>query len=144
MSIRRAVEVHIKWCLDPHFANAKHQVVESLRLEDRPMPAVIIVASAAAPALNDQPDSLGNYRVPVSIAIMSSLDDTTVDRQNDLIQLVSRVMASPDSKHHSKVEGLYVYDIYQGDVGQQNEGRRLVAGLNFEALVNYSPEPLAL
>lgn len=141
MSIRRAVEAHFKFCLDPYFSNQKHQVVESLRIEDRPMPAVIIVAGSAQSSLPEQPDHLGNYNVPVNIAILSSIDETTVDQQNDLIQLVTRVMNNRSS-HKSKVDGLYVYDIYSQEVGQENEGRRMIAALGFTAVVNYSPEPL--
>jgi hypothetical protein len=142
MSIRRAVEAHIKFALDPYIPGngATHVVVESLRSEERPMPAVVISAGSAQPAMPEFPDSAGNWKVPITVAVMASFDDTTVNIQSDVAHLVSRVLRAHSSRFHSKVTGLYVYDIQQGSTGQDNQGRRMVNVLNFDALVNFVPE----
>jgi hypothetical protein len=142
MSIRRATEAHVKFCLDPYIpgSGATHTVVESLRVEQKPLPAVVIVSGSANPAMPEFPDSAGNWRVPVTVIVQSSLDDTTTDIHSDVVHLVDRVLRAPSSRFHSKVQGLYVYDIQQGSVGQENEGRRMVSVTNYEVLVNYVPD----
>ena len=144
MSIRRAVEAQVKFTLDEYIPSPAdgytHQVVESLRLEDRPLPAVIIVAGTSTPALDSLPDSLGNFKIPMTVIVMSSLDETTVDKHSELSNLISRIMRMPTSRFENRVEGLHIYDITQGTIGQENEGRRMIAVLNFDMVVNYMPE----
>lgn len=144
MSIRRAIEAHVKLVLDPYVpsvANAwTHVVVESLRIADRPMPGVVIMAGVASPAFNDLPDSMGNYTLPITIAVMSSIDDTTVDKHSELAHQVGRILQSPAARKNSKIQGLRFYNIIPTNVGQENQGRRMVTVLNYEAIVNYVPE----
>jgi hypothetical protein len=144
MSIRRAIEAHVKLVLDPYVPNPAngwaHQVVESLRLADRPMPAVVILAGAAAPAMPEFPDSLGNFKVPITVMVISSIDDTTVDVHSELAHQVSRILQSPTNRGRSKIQGLYIYDTFPGTIGQDNEGRRMISVLNFDSVVNYVPE----
>lgn len=144
MSIRRAVEAHIKLVLDPYVPSVpngwSHQVVESLRIEDRPMPSVVVVAGSAAPAFSNLVDSLGNYNIPITVIVMSSIDDTTVDKHSELAHQVTRILQNSTNRRMSKVRGLVFYDIIAGSVGQENQGRRMVTVLNFEAIVNYVPE----
>jgi hypothetical protein len=144
MSIRRAIEAHIKLTLDPMVPdltkNWPHQVVESLRIADRPLPGVVVLAGVASPAFPDLPDSRGNFIVPVTLIVMSSLDDTTVDNHAELSHQLSRLMQSPGARRVSKIQGLRFYDIRPGSVGQENEGRRMITVLNFDAVVNYVPE----
>ena len=144
MSIRRAVEAHIKLVLDPYVPNTgnqwPHQVVESLRLEDRPMPAVIIVAGSASPAFPDLPSSYGNFNIPVTVIVMSSIDETTVDKHSELAHQIARILQNETNRHNSKIQGLRFYDIIAGAVGQENQGRRMVTVLNFDGIVNYMPE----
>lgn len=144
MSIRRAVEAHVKQVLDPYVPSQAngwtHQVVESLRIADRPLPSVVVIAGMAAPAFPNLPDSFGNYSVPITIAVMSSLDDTTVDSHSELAHQVGRIMTSPAARKSSRIQGLKFYDIIPGSLGQENQGRRMVTVLNYESLVNYVPE----
>jgi hypothetical protein len=142
MSIRRAVEAHIKFCLDPSFPSTTYAypVVESLRLADRPIPAIIITAGSAGVAFPEQPDQLGNWKVPVTVVILSNLDATTVDVHSEVGYQVQRILEADSCRRHSKVQGLYVYELSTAPVGQSNEGRRMVTVLNYEAMVNYSPE----
>jgi len=141
MSLRRAVEAHIKFCLDPHFVTSRYQVVESLRLVDRPIPSIIIVAGAARPALPDLPASYDNWSIPVTVVVNSLIDDTTVDQHNEVSYTLGQVLATKASRFYSTVQGLYVYDIIRGSQGQENEGRKMIAVHNYEAMVNYSPNP---
>ena len=144
MSIRRAVEAHIKWSLDPYVPNLtkgwSHQVVESLRLEGRPMPAVIITSAAATPIFQEFANTYGNWKVPVSVVVMSSLDETTVDVHSELAYFINRVIKNNDVRTKSKVQGMKLYDIQTSTTGQENDGRRMVNVLNFDVLVNYMPE----
>ncbi len=144
MSIRRAIEAHVKLVLTPYVPSVPngwtHQVVESLRLEDRPMPSVIIIAGAAQPAMPEFPDSFGNFKVPITVMVISSIDDTTVDRHSELAHQVSRVLQSPANRGVSRIQGLYFYDTFPGAIGQDNEGRRMISVLNFDSVVNYMPE----
>lgn len=144
MSIRRAVEAHIKWSLDPYVPDLakgwSHQVVESLRLEDRPLPAVIITSAAAQPIFDEFPNTYGNWKVPVSVVVMSSLDDTTVDVHSELAYFINRVLKNNDVRTKSKVQGMKLYDIQTSTTGQENDGRRMVNVLNYDVLVNYMPE----
>jgi len=144
MSIRRAIEAHVKLVLDPYVPSVPngwtHVVVESLRIADRPMPGVVIMAGVASPAFNDLPDSMGNYTLPITVAVMSSIDDTTVDKHSELAHQVGRILQSPASRKNSKIQGLRFYNIIPTNVGQENQGRRMVTVLNYEAIVNYVPE----
>lgn len=141
MSIRRAVEAHVKAVLDPYKTENgyPHVIVESLRNEDRPMPAVIIMAGAAEPAFDNLPQSLGNWNLPITVLVMSSIDDTTIDQHTELVNLISDVMVLPSSRHKSTIEGLYFYEISQGRIGHENQGRKMTAVINFTATVNYKP-----
>lgn len=140
-SLRRAVEAHIKWCLDPFFANTKHQIVESMRLEDRNVNTVVVVGGAARPAFPELPTSEGNWNVPITVMLMSSIDDTTVDSHNEMSHTISNALARSDARHKSKVQGLVVYDVIQGSMGEENEGRKFITVHNYEVLVNYQPTP---
>lgn len=141
MSIRRAVEAHVKLVLEPYKVEKAypHTIVESLRNDDRPMPAVIVMAGAAEPAFENLPDSLGNWNLPITVLVMSSIDDTTVDQHTELVNLVSDVMTLAKSRHQSKIQGLYFYEIAQGKIGHENNGRKMTAVINFTAIVNYKP-----
>ena len=142
MSIRRAIEAHVKLVLDAYYPSvaATHVVVESLRLEDRPMPAIIVVSGNAVPAFSNLTDSLGNWEVPLTIMVMSSLDDTTVDIHAEVAHQVPRILQQPSARKTSKIQGLYLYNIIPTSTGQENEGRRMITAINFETVVNYIPE----
>lgn len=141
MSIRRAVEAHAKIVIQPHkVARAfPHTIVESLRSDDRPLPAVIIMAGSASPAFENLPDSLGNWNLPITILVMSSIDDTTVDQHTELANLISDIMVLPASRKDSTIQGLHFYEISQGPIGHENNGRKMTAVINLTATVNYKP-----
>lgn len=139
MSIRRAIEAQFKWTLDPFFQNGSHQVVESLRTEDRPFPAIIIVAGQATSAIPDQPDNLGNYKITVSVIVMSSYDETSVNAHTSIVYQVTNIFRNIESRRKSRVKGLHIYDLNPGSVGEAHEGRKLSSVLNFDAMVNYAP-----
>ena len=139
MSIRRAVEAQFKWTLDPFFQNGTHPVVESLRTEDRPFPAIVIVAGQATSALPEQPDNLGNYKIPVSVIVMSSYDETSVNAHTSIVYQITNIFRNIESRRKARVKGLHIYDLVPGAVGEAHEGRKLSSVLNFDALVNYAP-----
>jgi len=142
MSVRRASEAHIAFILQDTYPNATypHQVVQSLVLTDRPNPAIIVTAGSAQVALPEQPDQYGNWRVPMTVVVMSNLDSFTVDVHDELQWQIQRTLELPSSRHHSRVQGLYVYDLIQTNVGISNEGRRMISVINYDLMVNYSPE----
>jgi uncharacterized protein (DUF2164 family) len=108
------------------------------------MPGVVVMAGAASPAFGNLVDSFGNYNIPVTVVVMSSIDDTTVDKHSELSHQVSRLLQSPTHRRVSKIQGLIFYDIVAGSIGQENQGRRMVTVMNFDAIVNYMPEtPIA-
>ena len=139
MSIRRAIEAQFKWTLDPFFQNGSHQVVESLRTEDRPFPAIIIVAGQANSAIPEQPDNLGNYKIQVSVIVLSSYDETTVNAHTSIVYDITNIFRNIESRRKSRVKGLHIYDLMPGSVGEALEGRKLSSVLNFDAMVNYAP-----
>jgi hypothetical protein len=139
MSIRRAIEAHVKLSTEAYKGTFPHTFVESLQKADRPLPGVIVMAGAADPALDNQPDSLSNWNVPVTILVMSSIDDTTVDQHSELVNTISNVMSLPSSRRQSKIQGLYIYNIAQSNIAHENQGRRMTAVMNFTATVNYKP-----
>ena len=139
MSIRRAIEANFKWTLDPHFQNGSHQIVESLRTEDRPFPAIVIVAGQAVSAIPEQPDNLGNYKISVSVIVMSSYDETTVNAHTSIVYEITNIFRNIPNRRKSRVKGLHIYDISPGPVGEAHEGRKLSSVLNFDAMVNYAP-----
>jgi hypothetical protein len=139
MSIRRAVEAHIVLATSAFKGTFPHTFVESLRNEDRPLPGVIVMAGAADPAFENLPDSLSNWNVPVTVLVMSSIDDTTIDQHNELVNTISNVMSLPSSRKYSKIQGLYIYNIAQSNIAHENQGRKMTAVMNFNATVNYKP-----
>lgn len=139
MSIRRAIEAQIKWTLDPHFQGGSHEIVESLRTEARPFPAIIIVAGQATSAIPEQPDNLGNYRISVSVIVMSSYDETSVNAHTSIVYQITNIFRNIQNRRKSRVQGLHIYDIAPGPVGEAHEGRKLSSVLNFDAMVNYAP-----
>jgi hypothetical protein len=139
MSIRRAIEAQFKWTLDPFFQNGTHQVVESLRTEDRPFPAIVIVAGQATTALPEQPDNYGNYKIAVSVIVMSSYDETSVNTHTSIVYQITNIFRNIQSRRKARVKGLHIYDISPGAVGEAHEGRKLSSVLNFDATVNYAP-----
>ena len=139
MSIRRAVEAHIVLATSAFKGTFPHTFVESLRNEDRPLPGVIVMAGAADPAFENLPDSLSNWNVPVTVLVMSSIDDTTIDQHNELVNTISNVMSLPSSRRQSKIQGLYIYNIAQSNIAHENQGRKMTAVMNFNATVNYKP-----
>jgi len=150
MSIRRAVEAHIKWSLDPHFVGSPYQVFESLRIADKPVPAIVVVAAAAQSALENQPDPRGNYNVPVSVIVMTSIDGpettpTKVDYHANIAHKVGRILNSPGPRGHSQqVSGLFVYNLLPGSIGEENDGRKMISVLNYDAVVCYGHTDLTI
>ena len=139
MSIRRAIEAHFKWTIDPIVGSCKHEVVESLRTERKPFPAIVVVAGAANSALPEQPDNYGNLRIPMTVVVISSYDETTVNEHTGLVYAITNIFRNIEHRRRSKVVGLHIYDIFPGSVGESHEGRKLTSVLNFDALVNYAP-----
>ena len=142
MSIRRAVEYHIKWCIEEEIATdfPDFEVVESLRQEERPLPAIIVTAGAAAPLFSDLPDSLGNYAVSASALVLSNVHKDTVDNHSEVAYRIRKKMAEVFSRKASRVMGLYLYEIEQGGIGEDNDGNQMGTGINFRVLCNYNPE----
>lgn len=142
MSIRRAVEYHIKECLTRGLATdfPNYGVVESLRQEERPMPCIIIIAGGGDPALPNLPDSYMNYTVGVTIMIMASVDKETVDGISEVAHTIQGIMRERVTRKESWVQGLYLYEIEGGGVGEENEGRDMGIGLNYTVLCNYDPD----
>lgn len=142
MSIRRAVEYHLKWCIEEEIKQdfPDFEVVESLRQEERPLPVVLITAGEAEPMLGDQPDSLGNYSVSVSALVLSNVHKDTVDNHSEVAHRIRRKMSEVFSRKASRVMGLYLYEIEQGGIGEDNDGHQMGTGINFRVLCNYQPE----
>lgn len=142
MSIRRAVEYHIKWCIEEEIKQdfPDFEVVESLRQEERPLPCVIITAGEAEPLFSDLPDSLNNYAVTASALVMSNVHKDTVDNHSEVAYRIRKKMSEVFSRKASRVLGLYIYDIEQGGIGEDNDGNQMGTGLNFRVLCHYDPE----
>lgn len=144
MSVENAIESHIKQCLDDYipFPGVTHQVVESYRLSDRPLPAVIVQAGAANKAFPNRPDQLGNYRIPVQIVVLSSIDEgNTLEKHMDVADKVAAVMTKTSNRFVSRVQGLHLYDVAFDSQGRDRNGRKMISVLNYTIHCNYSPEP---
>ena len=105
------------------------------------MPSIVVMSGVGSPALPELPDSFDNWKVPVTIIVMSSIDESTVDEHSDIVYLIGQVLAKLSARHKSKVQGLFVYDIVKGSTGEENEGRKMITVVNCETLVNYAPTP---
>lgn len=143
MSIRRAVEWHFKEVITEALATSHPTlpVVESLRQEERPLPAVVILAGQAEPMLPDQPISARNFSVTVSVIYLSSVDKDTVDNHSDIGLAIQEVMRLRSSRKISRIQYLHLYEIEDGAVGEENDGRQMGTGLNYRVLCNYDPTP---
>jgi hypothetical protein len=141
MSIRRAVEWHFKQVITEALATdyPTLQVVESLRQEERPIPAVVILAGQAEPMLPDQPISERNFAVSVSVVYLSSVDKDTVNLHADVGDAIQEVMRLRSSRKISRIKNLHLYDIEDGAIGEENDGRQMGTGLNFKVLCHYDP-----
>lgn len=141
MSIRRAVEWHFKQVITKAFETTRPTlpVVESLRQEERPIPAVVILAGQAEPMLPDQPISERNFAVTVSVVYLSSVDKDTVNDHSDIGEAIQEVMRLPSSRKVSRIKNLHLYDIEDGAIGEENDGRQMGTGLNYKVLCHYDP-----
>jgi hypothetical protein len=143
MSIRRAVEWHFKTALTEALATQfpTFQVIESLRQEERPIPCVLIVAGDAEPALGDLPDSAFNYYVNTTVLVMSSIDKDTVNNHSEVGYEIKKAMRLRINRRGYRIQGLYVYDIEEGSVGEDNADRQMGTGINFRVVCHYDPQP---
>lgn len=141
MSLRRAIEMNYKERLQRSLEGTKYSVVEGVSNKERPSPVVIVLAGEGQAALQDIPDTLGNYNCDVSIIIMSSIDVDGVDQHNDAVEIVSRTLSSRDARKLSLVENLYIYDFVRVSIGEANDEAQRKVGtvFNFRATVNYYP-----
>lgn len=141
MSIRRAVEWHFKQVLTEELATPFPNVaiVESLRQEERPIPSIVIMAGQAEPMLSDQPISERNFIVTVSIVYLSSVDKETVDVHSEVGVAIQEAMRLRSSRKISRIRNLHLYEIEDGAVGEENDGRQMGTGLNYRVLCHYDP-----
>ena len=139
MSIRRAVEYNMKTRIERYLVNTKFPVIESQRQEERPIPCVLIVAGDATPAFNTS-EYTGNYEIPFNVVIISSLDKTTVDEHDNVVQTVLAVMRDKDTRTKSVIKDLYLYGVHHNSSSEDNGDRRMGMILNYTAVVNYSPD----
>jgi hypothetical protein len=139
MSIRIALEQHIKNRLDESLAGSKYEVVESLRNKERPVPSVVIVAGMATPCFNLS-DITGNYTIPVSVVILSSIDKTSIDEHNNVVQTVIEKMRQHDTRRVSTIKNLHIYQIDSQAIAQDNSDRKMGVSIEYNCTVNYSTE----
>lgn len=141
MSVRRAVELNFKSRIETAVANSKYKVLESLSSEERPKTYILVMAGMGRNPFSTLPESFGNYEVDLSIIVHSSIDTDTVDEHNNATEMVQQVMAALESRGQSVVQGLYIYDVRKGNVGQENDypNRKMGSGLNYTVVVNYIP-----
>ncbi len=139
MSIRRAIEYNMKTRIEGYLNNTKYPVIESQRQEERPIPCVLIVAGDATPAF-DIGEHTGNYEIPFNIVIISSLDKSTVDEHDSVVQSVLAIMRDPKTRTKSLIKNLYLYAVHQNSTSEDNGDRRMGMIIGFTAVVNYSPD----
>ena len=139
MSIRRAVEYNMKVRIEPSFQGSKYPVIESLRQEERPIPAIIIVAGDASPSF-DIGDYTGNYTVPFNVMIFSNVDTETVDEHNNTVQQVIGILRDSTVRSQSVIKGLYLYAIHTQSIMEDNSDRKMGVILGYQAIVNYAPD----
>lgn len=139
MSIKRAVELNFVNRLQPALANTKYKVVESANTEERPMPCVIVIAGNAQNPFEGLAQAEGNYEVDLSIVVMSNIDNDPVNEHFDATQTVVNIMSERATRRESIVDGLYLYDVVKSNVGEDNQDRKLGAGLNYKVIANYTP-----
>ena len=139
MSIRIALEQHIKNRLDEVLKDSKYQVLESLRNKERPIPCVIVVSGVASPAFNLS-DLSGNYNCPLSIVVLSSIDKTTIDEHNNVVQAIIEKMRSHDTRRVSTVNNLHLYQIDSQTIAQDNSDRKMGVLLDYACVINYQTE----
>ena len=104
------------------------------------MPCVLIVAGEGQPALQDLPDSAFNYFVDVTVLVMSSIDKDTVDNHSEVGYEIKKAMRLPINRKGYRIEGLYVYQVEEGSVGEDNADRQMGTGINFRMVCHYDPD----
>lgn len=139
MSVRRAIELNLVQRLSTALANSKYKVVESSATDERPLPCVIVMAGNADNQFEGMPQAYGNFAVDLSIVLMTSVDTGTIDEHNDATQIVMNAMNLRSVRKESVVDGLHLYDIVSLNAGEGNQDRKLGSGLNYKAIVNYTP-----
>ena len=89
--------------------------------------------------LPDQPISERNFAVTVSVVYLSSVDKDTVDDHSDVGEAIQEVMRLPSSRKVSRIKNLHLYEIEDGAIGEENDGRQMGTGLNYKVLCHYDP-----
>lgn len=139
MSIRIALEQHIKNRLDEVLKDSKYQVLESLRNKERPIPCVIIASGIANPAFN-LGDLSGNYNCPLSVIVLSSIDKTSIDEHNNVVQIIIEKMRSYETRRVSTIKNLHLYQIDSQTIAQDNADRKMGVVLEYNCVLNYQTE----
>jgi len=139
MSIRIALEQHIKNRLDEILAGSKYEVIESLRNKERPIPSVVVVAGMATPCFGLS-DITGNYTMPLSVIILSSIDKNSIDEHNNVVQSVIEKMRTHETRRVSTVKNLHLYQIDTQSIAQDNAERKMGVAIDYECVINYITE----
>ena len=119
--------------------NSVYQVIESMRQEERPIPAILVVAGDAMPAF-DVGELTGNYTIPFNVVVMTSADDGSVDEHSNVVQAVSAKLREPVARSTSVIQNLYIYAIHGDGIVEDNQERRFGTLLSYTAVVNYAPD----
>ena len=138
MSERRALEYCFKFKLDEAFAGSEYSIVESNRLEERPLPVIVIIAADARQAV-DHPDAMDNFITTIDLVIISEFDEQTINGHTDTTDKCLRTILKKDNRLKSNIKYLSLYDVTYLNQNTEREARKIMTNITIEAKFHYNP-----
>lgn len=140
MSVKRAIEYNFKARLDEVFQNSNIKVTESVRLEERILPCIIINGGDASLAV-EHPESMTNFEIKFDLLVLTNFDEMTVDEHKEVVDKCLRKMNEKDTRRKSVIQYLYLYNTFFENTIEEYADRKLATAITYKAVCNYSPYP---
>ena len=140
MSVKRAIEYNFKVRLDEVFQGSNINIVESVRLEERILPCIIINGGDASLAV-DHPDSMTNFEITFDLLVLTNIDEMTVNEHKEIVDKCLRKMNEKDTRRVSRIKFLHLYEVFFGNTIEEYSDRKMATAITYKAVCNYSPYP---
>lgn len=141
MSVKRAIEYNFKTRLDEVFHGSNINITESVRLEERILPCIIVNGGDATLAV-DHPDAMTNFEITFDLLILTNFDEMTVNEHKDIVDKCLRKMNERDTRMVSVIQYLYLYNTYFGNTIEEYADRKMATSITYKCVCNYSPPTL--
>lgn len=142
MSVKRAIEYNFKVRLDEVFANSNINITESVRLEERVLPCIIVNGGDATLAV-DHPDAMNNFEITFDLLVLTNFDEMPVNEHKEIVDKCLRKMNEKDARRVSVIKYLYLYETFFVNTIEEYADRKMATSITYKAVCNYSPYPEA-